>query len=61
MDLYILLIYTFVWLQVKPAMVYAQVDKSKKRVSQQEHKPTADLECDDVVTESKASEVSALK
>ena len=42
-------------------MVYAQVDKSKKRGSQQEHKPTADLECDDAVTESKATEVSALK
>ena len=39
-------------------MVYAQVDKSKKRVSQQEHKPTADLKNDDAVKESKATEVS---
>ena len=53
--------YIFIWLQLKPAMVYAQVDKSKKKASQQEHKPTADLECDDAVTESKATEVSALK
>ena len=57
MDLYALLMYTY----MAAAMVYAQVDKSKKRVSQQAHKPTADLECDDAVTESKATEVSALK
>ena len=45
-------------LQKTPVIEYAQVDMSKKRVSQQEHKQTADIECDDTVTESKGTKVN---
>ena len=45
-------------LQKTPVIEYAQVDMSKKRVSQQEHKQTADIECNDAVTESKGTTVS---
>ena len=45
-------------LQKIPVIDYAQVDMSKKRVSQQEQKQTADIECDDAVTENKGTTVS---
>ena len=47
-------IYTHVRLQEAPTMQYAQVDKSKKRISQEKHK----AEYDDAIVENSVTKVS---
>ena len=50
---------THVNLQETPIMEYAKVDKSKKKISQDSQKPTA--EYDDTVVEDEAAKVSVSK
>ena len=48
----------FTYLQQTTAVEYAVVDKSKKKVSQEEHKPI--IEHDDASVENKVTQVSVL-
>ena len=48
-------IYTHVWLQEAPVMEYAQVDKSKKKISQEKHK--AATKHDNAMAENSVSKV----
>ena len=51
--------YTHVWLQEAPTMEYAQVDKSKNKISREKHKVAT--EYDDTMVESSVTKVSHLK